>query len=211
MSKHLQRDLDNLKKELLSMGAMVEEAINKAVLSLVERRVELAEDVIQGDDRINQKENQIEEECLKILALHQPVAADLRFIIVVLKVNNDLERMGDLCVNIAERAAYLATHKPLGVSLDFPQMIEGVRSMVHESLDALVNQDTALARTVMARDDEIDGINREMFVVLQEQMKEDSAPSSVRCTSSLLRVIWSESPTWPPISPRTSSSWWRGR
>jgi phosphate transport system protein len=174
MSKHLQRDLEHLKKELLAMGAMVEDATNKAILSLVERRPELAEEVMQGDDRIDEKENQIEEECLKILALHQPVAADLRFIIVALKVNNDLERMGDLSINISERASYLSTHETLEVSLDFPRMIEGVRKMVKGSLDALVNQDTRLARGVLVMDDDIDSINRDMYTTLQEVMRQDS-------------------------------------
>ena len=107
MAKHLQRDLGDLKKELLASGSLVEEALNHAIEALVNRSINLAEVVIEGDYQINQKENQIEEECLKILALHQPVAADLRFIISVLKVNNDLERIGDLAVNIAERAIYL--------------------------------------------------------------------------------------------------------
>src|SRR3990170_6845539 len=142
MAKHLQRDLEHLKKEILTMGSMVEEATNRAILALVDRRPELAEAVINGDDRIDYKENEIEEYCLKTLALHQPVAADLRFIIVVLKVNNDLERMGDLAVNIAERAAYLSTHEQLNVSLDFLRMVEGVRTMVRKSLDALIGMDT---------------------------------------------------------------------
>jgi len=182
--KHLQRDLEHLKKELLSMGAMVEEAINKSILALVERRQKLAQEVMEGDMKINQKENQVEEECLKILALHQPVATDLRFIIVVLKVNNDLERMGDLAANIAERSLYLSTHGALGISLDFPQMIEAVRIMVRDSLDALVNQDSQLARTVISRDDIVDGINRKMYASLQDLMKQE--PASIKCAVQTL-------------------------
>ncbi len=108
MSLHLQRDLDRLKERLLSLSALVEEAIDKAIQSLVHRRAELAEEVKHGDSEIDRIEVEIEEDCLKILALHQPVAVDLRFLVAVLKVNNDLERMGDLAVNIAKRAAYLA-------------------------------------------------------------------------------------------------------
>ena len=119
MAQHLQRDVETLKKALMDISVMVEDAINKAILALVDRRTELARDVMHGDNEIDQKEVMIEEECLKILALHQPVAADLRFIIVVLKVSNDLERMGDLAVNITERAAYLSTHPPLQVELIF--------------------------------------------------------------------------------------------
>ncbi len=186
MSKHLQRDMERLKKELLGMGSMVEETINKAIISLTDRRVPLAQEVIDGDDIIDNKENDIEEECLKILALHQPVAADLRFIVVVLRVNKDLERMCDLSVNIAERAIYLSANPQLQVSLDFPRMVEGVRKMVRESLNALIQRDTALARKVLVMDDEIDDINRGMFVILQNLMREnpDSIERAVHILSS---------------------------
>ncbi|MXZ34400.1 MAG: phosphate transport system regulatory protein PhoU, partial [Acidobacteria bacterium] len=133
MSIHLQKDLEHLNKELLILSSMVEDATNKAMLALVDRRLELAREVMREDDRINTREVLIEEECLKMLALHQPVAADLRFIVAVLKVNNDLERMGDLAVNIAERAASLANREPLHVSLDYPKMAEGGREMLRAS------------------------------------------------------------------------------
>lgn len=175
MSKHLQRDIEALKKQLMDICAMVEDAINKSILALIDRRPELAEEVMGGDDRIDQKEVQIEEDCLKALALHQPVAADLRFIIVILKVNNELERMGDLSVNIAERAAYLSTHEPLQVQLDFPKMAKAVSTMLRESLNSLINRDTQVARSVLLKDDQIDDLNREMFVALQELMQKDSA------------------------------------
>ena len=174
MAQHLQRDVETLKKALMDISVMVEDAINKAILALVDRRTELARDVMHVDNEIDQKEVMIEEECLKILALHQPVAADLRFIIVVLKVSNDLERMGDLAVNITERAAYLSTHPPLQVELDFPLMAEKVRMMVRESLTSLINRDTELAREVLAKDDDIDYLNRDMFVSLQDLMRSDT-------------------------------------
>jgi phosphate transport system protein len=173
MSKHLQRDLECLKKEILTMGAMVEGAANKAISSLVRRNTEWAEEVMKGDDEIDEKENAIQEECLKLLALHQPVAGDLRFIVTVMKVNNDLERMGDLAVNIAERGLYLSTRPSIRIPLNFSKMVERVQAMVHESLNALVNLDTALARKVWRDDDEVDAMNREMYVVLQELMRED--------------------------------------
>ena len=163
---------------------MVEDATNKAILALVDRRLDLARQVMREDDRINTREVLIEEECLKMLALHQPVAADLRFIVAVLKVNNDLERMGDLAVNIAERAAYLATREPLQVSLDFPKMAEGVREMVRESLDALTNMNPRLARHVLTMDDEIDEANRGMFDILQDLMHRD--PSTIERAVHLL-------------------------
>lgn len=184
MSIHLQKDLEHLNKELLILSSMVEDATNKAILALVDRRLELARQVMREDDRINTREVLIEEECLKMLALHQPVAADLRFIVAVLKVNNDLERMGDLAVNIAERAAYLATREPLQVSLDFPKMAEGVREMVRESLDSLTNMNPRLARHVLTMDDEIDEANRGMFEILQDLMHRD--PSTIERAVHLL-------------------------
>lgn len=174
MAKHLRRDLDALKKEILTMGAMVEEAANKAISALMDRRPELADEVIEGDDAIDDKEVHIEVECMKILALHQPVASDLRFTVTVLKVNNDLERMGDLAVNIAERVRGLAGSRPAGVPVDFREMIETVRRMVRWSLDALVNLDTALARKVCQEDDHVDRIHGQMFGILQEIMKRDT-------------------------------------
>ena len=162
--------MGELKKELLASGSLVEEAVNQSIEALVNRRINLAEVVIEGDYQINQKENQIEEECLKILALHQPVAADLRFIISVLKVNNDLERIGDLAVNIAERAVYLSAHEPLKATLNFPRMADGARKMVRKSLDALIGMDANLARIVLTMDDEIDDLNREMYTILQDLM-----------------------------------------
>jgi len=173
MSKHLVHDLDRLKKEILAMGAMVEESINRAISALVNRDVALARQVLEGDDAIDRKEVEVEDMCLKMLALHQPVAVDLRYIIAVLKVNNDLERMGDLAQNIAERALFLATHEPIEVDLDFSRMVELVRRMVGQSLDALVNQDPVLARRVCVQDDEVDRLQKHMFEMLQSVMIKD--------------------------------------
>ena len=175
MTKHLLHDLDRLKKEVLAMGAMVEEAINKAIASLVQRDKDLAQEVLDGDDAIDARELEVEDTCLKMLALHQPVAGDLRFIIAVLKVNNDLERMGDHAQNIAERALFLATHDPIDVDLDFARMVDTVRRMVRQSLDALVNQDPVLARKVCAQDDEVDELQRHMFDILQSLMSRNSS------------------------------------
>ena len=175
MSKHLQVELDNLKKELTGIAAMVENATDKALVALVERRGELAKEVIGEDNLINDKEVRIEEECLKILALHQPMATDLRFVITALKVNNDLERVGDLAVNIAERAAYLSEKEMLTVTLDFPKMAQGVLEMLQSALDALTNQDTKLAREVIAKDDVIDDANRQMYKSLSLLMQENPA------------------------------------
>ena len=173
MSKHLMRDLEKVKKTILTMGSVVEDAMNRAITAVTYRRPELAEDVLRGEDAINLMEIEIEEECLKILALHQPVAADLRFIIAMLGVNRDLERMGDLAVNIAERALYLAAHDPIQVPINFPEMMNKVRAMVRESLDALVNLDAPLARGVCRKDDEVDEINRQMFTILEDLIRRE--------------------------------------
>src|SRR5918911_1708786 len=125
MAKHLQRDLDNLQRDLLAMAASVEEAIHLATRALQERDAELAEQVIAGETQIDQEENHVEEECLKILALHQPVAVDLRRIAAAMKINTDLERMGDLAEDIAERAARLAQLPPIPI----PEKLQAMTDM----------------------------------------------------------------------------------
>ncbi|MFQ5670719.1 MAG: phosphate signaling complex protein PhoU [Acidobacteriota bacterium] len=173
MTIHLHRDLDLLRRELLAMGALVEEATNKAINALIRRDRDMAREVLESDATIDLKEIEVEEDCLKLLALHQPVAVDLRYIITCLKVNNDLERMGDLAVNIAERADYLARHPPLTLPADLREMADGTRAMVRDSLDALVRQDPALARDILERDDAIDEHNRLMFDQMVSTMMND--------------------------------------
>lgn len=163
MSKRIQREIEKLKQKILALGALVEERVNLAVKALEERNARMAQGVIESDPEIDQLEVDLEEECLKILALYQPVAIDLRFIIAVLKINNDLERIGDLAVDIAERAAFLATQEKLEEPLDFPAMVEKTKAMLRKSLDALVNQDAKTALEVCASDDEVDEMNRQMY------------------------------------------------
>lgn len=176
MAIHLQRDLQDLRKELLLLGTMVETAINQAIVALNSRRPELADKVIADGDAIDKKEVFIEESCLKILALHQPVAIDLRFIVVVLKVNNDLERMGDFAENIAERAKFLSTQPGIPLPNDFSNiMSQQLRDMIRMALDSLVNLDIDQARRVIKMDKVIDDINRNMYQELQKLMMEDSS------------------------------------
>jgi len=180
MSLHLQRDLEALKKEVLQLGNLVESAINTAILALNNRETDLAAKVLQYEEEINDKEVHIEEECLKILALHQPVAVDLRFIVVVLKVNNDLERMGDVAKNIAKRAIFLATQPPLPIFHDFAvELPVMVRSMVRKSLDALVTLDVELAKSVIRMDDRVDEINQSMYTEVQRIINDDVSKSEV--------------------------------
>jgi len=165
MSLHLQRDLEKLKKEILKLGNLVETSINNSILALNNREESYVDEVIKQEEKINDMEVKIEEDCLKILALHQPVAGDLRFIVVVLKVNNDLERMGDFAKNIAKRARKLMQEEPLPTLPEFVNELPvQVRTMVRNSLDALVKQDGEMAQQVIDMDDRVDEINRNMYV-----------------------------------------------
>ena len=173
MTRHLQNDIDQLKTQILSMGEAVADRVRRALSALVDYDGILAQQVIEGDSEIDDLEVRIEEECLKTLALHQPVATDLRWVIAVMKVNSDLERVGDLAVNVAERAAYLARHEGIGIRLDFAMMGEAALEMVTNCLKALVSLDVDLAREVIAADEKVDKMNRDMFIALQLRMKED--------------------------------------
>jgi phosphate transport system protein len=171
MSKHLERDLDNLQKDLLALAASVEEAIHKAIRALQERDVELAEEVIDGDNDIDEEENHVEEECLKVLALHQPVAVDLRRVTSVLQINTDLERMADLAEDIAERAVALARWPVIPIPGDLQRMTDLASSMVRQALDAFVNLDAKLARLVCRLDDEVDRYNKSIIDELIRMMQ----------------------------------------
>ena len=171
MTIHLQREIERLKKHILRLSAVVEESFQRAVKSLEERDSYLAQLVMESDFEIDKMEVEIEEECLKILALYQPVTVDLRFIVAVLKINNDLERIGDLAVNIAERAAFLATQERINIPFDFSGMARKAKSMLKRSLDALMKMDALLAREVCASDDEVDAMNREMYMLVQEGIR----------------------------------------
>jgi len=171
--KHLQRDLDHLKKEILIVGSLVEQAMEKVERVLTHRDAALSQEVVAGDKEIDRREIEVEESCLKILALHQPVAADLRFIITVLKVNNDLERMGDLTKNTAKRAAGLAEGPMLACAPDLYKMAGGARQMLSMCLDALVDTDAVLARKVLKMDDTIDEANRDMFVKAKKAIRDN--------------------------------------
>jgi phosphate transport system protein len=173
MPKHLQTEIETLKKKTLQLGARVENAVREAAVSLEERDAVLAGQVIENDIEIDQAEVEIEEECLKILALHQPVAIDLRFIIAVLKINSDLERIGDLAVNIAERAAFIATQPKVNVFFDFLTMAQKAQDMLKKSLDALVQLNIKMARQVCAADDEVDEINRQMYRMFKDAVRKN--------------------------------------
>ena len=171
MSKHLERDLELLEREILDQSSRVEEMIAKACQALVERRGDLASEVAASEIEINVREVKIEEECLKILALHQPVAVDLRRTATVLKINTELERIADLAVNIAERTISLVEYPEFELPTKLERMFRRASDMVHEALDAFVDQNVDAAREVCRRDDEVDEYNRRIIDELLETMR----------------------------------------
>jgi len=194
MSLHLSRDLEKLKKEVLKLGNLVETAINNAILALNNREASYIDEVFKHENIINDMEVKIEEDSLKILALHQPVAVDLRFIVVVLKVNNDLERMGDFASNIAKRARDLMQEEPLPTLPEFVnELPDLVRTMVRKSLDALVKLDMSLAKEVIEMDDKVDQINREMYTVVKKEIAKnphntETAINVLSCSRYMERI-----------------------
>ena len=173
METLFQKELEELKENLLTMAALVEEAIRDAVQSLVKRDSDLAQKTFQFEDRINKLEIAIEDMCLKLLALRQPMAVDLRFITSAMKIVTDLERMGDQAVNIAERGTALNQEPQLKPYIDIPKMAEIAQSMVKDVLDAFVNSNSKLARSVCERDDMVDGLNDQVFRELLTFMMSD--------------------------------------
>lgn len=171
MSLHLIRQMDQLKQKILFVGSLVEEAIANAVSALNKRDEGMAQKVLSEDDEIDRMEVEVEEECLKILALYQPVASDLRFVIAVLKINNDLERMGDLAKNIAKRVIYISRAEPVNLPLDFHAMAERAQEMVKLSLDALVSADAKTAREVRQADDSLDKMRRGLHEKIRAAMR----------------------------------------
>lgn len=190
MSKHWQTDLDYLHNEMLSMSARVEELSTSAVRSLRGRDHKLACEVIEADQEIDRREVRIEEECLKMLALHQPVAVDLRRVASVMKVNNDLERVADLAVNIAERTQSLCDHPQFPIPEKLDQMAEVSMRMLRGSLDAFVNLDPVAARGIGAMDDEVDQLNIEIIDDLVQLMQANSENVSpgLQCFSAARHV-----------------------
>lgn len=171
MAYHLERAIEKLKKSILHVAAVVEERVLDAVRSLQTRDRALAREVIASDSIVDELEVDFEEECLKVLALHQPVATDLRFIIAALKINNDLERIADLAVNLAERAANLALETPVEIPFDMEEMSRLTIDMLHRSIDALVKMDARAARQTRRLDDDVDRITAGAFQAVQNSIR----------------------------------------
>ena len=161
--KRYEEELKKLREEILYMGGLVEDQIQKAVKTLVDRDSELAQIIIDRDHEVNRLDVEIDDQCIKLLALHQPAGRDLRFITTGLKITTDLERIGDMAVNICERALELNMEPQLKPYIDIPRMARIAQRMIRESLDAFVREDTDLALKVCKDDDEVDQLNAQIF------------------------------------------------
>lgn len=173
MAHQIRHELAGLEKQLLTLTAVVEESVQQAVRSLAERDRVLAQKVIDNDKQINRLEVDLEEECLKVLALHQPVANDLRMIVAVLKINNDLERIADQAANISARAIAVSDSPKINCPLELDKMAVKVIDMLEKSLDALVNADLELARTVLSLDDEVDTIHSQNYQAFKDYVRQN--------------------------------------
>jgi phosphate transport system protein len=171
MAKRFIKELNQVKKRILSLGSLVEERVRMAVTAVENKDARGAQEIIQNDYEIDEMEVEIEEECLKVLALHQPVAGDLRFLVTVIKINAELERIGDQAVNIAQRVGVLVKHSDPSFEFDYSFMAEKAEAMLRMSLDALVNLDNDLALKVLMLDDEVDKIQKDAYDQIKRAMK----------------------------------------
>ena len=183
---HFEEELQVLKQRLLNMGALVEERVRQAVKALMERKLDVAESIATGDEAVNELQIEIDDRCLKLLALQQPMATDLRLITAAMKINADLERIGDQAVNIAENVVKLMPQPPLKPIIDIPRMAQLTEAMTRDSLDSFVKKDVRLARDVLGRDDEVDQLKDTVFRVLLTYMMAD--PGTIERALSLILV-----------------------
>lgn len=174
MMRHFEEELKELKEKLLFMGSLVEKMIDKSVECLVERKEELTKLVYNSEEIVNKAQLEIDNKCLRLIALYQPTANDLRFITSTMKINSDLERMGDQAVNMAQNCIFFLKTKPLRQLKDIPKMSETVKKMVKNSLDAFVEGDANLAKNVLLKDDEVDALKNKIFKELLTSMLSDA-------------------------------------
>ena len=173
MHRHFDDELSQLKEKLLYMSSLVEKAVGSAVKALADRNLELAQQVAESDYPINMLEIEIEEFCLRLLALYQPQASDLRFIVATMKINSDLERLGDLAVNIGKITKYLIKVPIVKPIAEIAKMAKAAQVMLKDSLDAFVNKDVQLAKDVCRRDDEVDNLNKQIFMDFLRSVSQD--------------------------------------
>lgn len=184
--RHFQEELEALQARLLEMGGLAEERVRAAVHGLVSRDAAAIDEVLHGDEPVNALHIEIDERCFKLLALHQPMAADLRAIVAAVKINTDLERVGDLAVNIAEAAKRYVAHPPVKQLIDIPRMGEIAQAMLRDALDSFVRRDLALARHVLTEDDRLDGLKTQIFRELLTYMLQD--PATVEPSLDLILI-----------------------
>lgn len=174
MPRHFEYELDQLRTLLIRMGSLVEEQIDFGVRAILESNTSLAQIVMERDKKVDEFDNEIDKQCMRIFALTQPVAIDLRLLMAALKINNELERIGDIAVNLAERVTPLLPHATFVKKTPLAMMAEGARAMVKDAIDSFVNSDPALAKKVLESDDAIDELDRETFNLMVKKMKESS-------------------------------------
>jgi phosphate transport system protein len=184
--RHFQSDLDALKERILAMGGLAEERVRESVRGLMDRDLAALDAVIIGDEPINDLHMELDDRCFKLLALHQPMAADLRVIVAAVKINTDLERVGDLAVNIAEAAKRYLQHPPVKPLIDIPRMGELAQKMLRDSLDAFVRRDMALAEAVLVADDTLDALKSQIFRELLTYMLQ--APETIEPALDLILI-----------------------
>jgi phosphate transport system protein len=173
--RHFQEELETLKARLLAMGGFAEERVRVAVHGVAEREVESLRAVLAGDEPINDLHIEVDDRCFKLLALHQPMAADLRTIVAAVKINTDLERVGDLAVNVAEAGKRYLDHPPVKPLIDIPRMGDIAQLMLRDALDAFVRRDIALAEAVLVKDDDLDALKTQIFRELLTFMLQNPA------------------------------------
>src|SRR5256885_2377552 len=184
--RHFQEELEHLKTRLLEMGGLAEEQVRLAVKGLVDRDRDLIDRALRGDDPLNALHIEVDSRCFTLLALYQPMAVDLRAIVAAVKINTDLERVGDLAINIAEAAARYAVHPPVKKLIDIPRMANIAQAMLRDALDAFVRRDTALAQLVLNEDDRLDALKTQIFRELLTYMLQD--PSTIEPALDLILI-----------------------
>jgi phosphate transport system protein len=184
--RHFQEELEQLKTRLLEMGGLAEDRVRASIDSLVRRDPDVVMRVLEGDRPINQLHIEIDNRCFKLLALHQPMAVDLRAIVSAVKINTDLERVGDLAVNIAEAARRYMRHAPVKELIDIPRMAAIAQEMLRDALDAYVRRDTTLAQAVLSADDGLDALKTQLFRELMTYMLQD--PTTIEPALDLILI-----------------------
>jgi phosphate transport system protein len=186
MERHFDQDLQQLKEKLLTMGSLTETMIHSAIKALVDRKVELVQDVYRHEKEVNNLQIEVDDRCLKIIALHQPAASDLRFVTAAMKINSDLERIADQAVNISQTTEFLLQEPQLKPLIDVPRMAEIAQKMLKDALDSFVERDENLARSVLVRDDQVDELKQQLFRELLTYMISD--PSTIKRGIDLILV-----------------------